>query len=394
MKFPISDCIIIGAGAAGLFCAGKISQHGKSVVILEHNDHPGKKIRISGGGRCNFTNRVVTASHFISDNPYFAVSALTRYTPEHFISLIESHGIAYHEKTLGQLFCDHSSKDIIEMLLRECNTDHTDIQYGIQIHSIHKYDVFEVETSKGTFRSHSLVIASGGLSIPSLGASHFGYDIAAQFGHSIIETRPALVPLTVDNHLFPCSQLAGVSFHVEVSTPKSPIFKESMLFTHKGISGPAILQISSYAYKDHACTINALPGFDNKQLSEYSRKSDWKTVLGHILPKRFSELWTQLHHQDEVFGHYSERTIAQFIGELQQWNFTFSGTEGYAKAEVTAGGVNTKELSSKTMMSSLQPNLYFIGEVVDVTGHLGGYNFQWAWSSAHAASESIIGNHG
>ncbi|MFM6955583.1 MAG: NAD(P)/FAD-dependent oxidoreductase [Ignavibacteria bacterium] len=394
MKFPISDCIIIGAGAAGLFCAGRISQQGKHVVILEHNEHPGKKIRISGGGRCNFTNRVVTAKQFISDNPYFAVSALTRYTPEHFISLIESYGIAYHEKTLGQLFCDHSSKDIIQMLLQECDQEYIDIQYGINIHSIRKDEYFEIETSKGTLYSTSLVIASGGLSIPSLGASNIGYTIAKQFGHSLIDTRPALVPLTVENTLFPCSQLAGVSFEVEVATENSPIFKESMLFTHKGISGPAILQISSYAHKDQSFTINALPGFDPIQLSDVSRKSDWKTVLGHVLPKRFSELWTHIHQQYEVFGHYSERSIAQFIRELQDWHFSYSGTEGYAKAEVTAGGVNTKELSSKTMMSSLQPNLYFIGEVVDVTGHLGGYNFQWAWSSAHAASESIIGNHG
>jgi predicted Rossmann fold flavoprotein len=394
MKFPIRDCIIIGAGAAGLFCAGTISQHGKSVTILEHNDHPGKKIRISGGGRCNFTNRTVKAQHFISENPHFAVSALSRYSSNDFISLVESHRIAYHEKTLGQLFCDNSSKDIIEMLLNECNHDNVEIEYGIKIHSIQKDDYFTVSTSKGIFTSYSLVIASGGLSIPSLGASHFGYDIAKQFGHSIIDTRPALVPLTVHPEIFPCNELAGVSMPVEVCTVKSPVFKESMLFTHKGMSGPAILQISSYLQKEKTFTINTLPGFDYSQIIGNSKRSEWRTVLGHFLPKRFSDYWTQKHNQHEVFGHYSDKTIQQFLSELQEWNFTISGTEGYAKAEVTAGGVNTNELSSKTMMSKLLPNLYFIGEVVDVTGHLGGYNFQWAWSSAHAASESIIGYHG
>lgn len=394
MKFPISDCIVIGAGAAGLYCAGKISQHGKSVTIVEHNDHPGKKIRISGGGRCNFTNRVVKGQHFISENPHFAVSALSRYTPDHFISLVESHQIAYHEKTLGQLFCDHSSKEIIDMLLKECNQDYTDIQYGVKIHSIKNSDYYTVETSKGIFQSQSLVIASGGLSVPSLGASTFGYEIAKEFGHTIIHTRPALVPLIVNHQTFPCSELAGVSFPVEVFTKKSPVFKESLLFTHKGISGPAILQISSYLDNENTFTINTLPGFDYSHISDTSKKSEWRTVLGHVLPKRFSDYWTHFHNQNEVYGHYSDRSIHQFLSELQEWNFTSSGTDGYAKAEVTAGGVHTNELSSKTMMSKINPNLYFIGEVVDVTGHLGGYNFQWAWSSAHAASESIIGNHG
>lgn len=394
MKFPISDCIIIGAGAAGLFCAGKISQKQKTVTILEHNAHPGKKIRISGGGRCNFTNRIVKAQHFISDNPHFAVSALSRYTPDDFIALVESHGIAYHEKTLGQLFCDHSSKEIIEMLLKECQTDYSDIQYGMKIYSIRKEDHFVIETSSGTFLSHSLVIATGGLSIPSLGATPFGYDIARQFGHTIIPTRAALVPLLIDSKEFPCSDLAGVSFPAEVSTQNGPIFKESLLFTHKGLSGPAILQVSSYLQSDNSFTINALPGFDYSELSNFSKKSEWRTVLGHALPKRFSDKWTELHHQHENFGHYSEKTIHEFLAELQEWTIHASGTEGYAKAEVTAGGVHTKELSSKTMMSTHIPNLYFIGEVVDVTGHLGGYNFQWAWSSAHAASESIAGYHG
>ncbi|MFM8840080.1 MAG: NAD(P)/FAD-dependent oxidoreductase, partial [bacterium] len=263
MKFPNSDCIIIGAGAAGLFCAGIISKAGKSVNVIEHNSKPGKKIRISGGGRCNFTNRIVKAQHFISQNPHFAVSALARYTPEDFIALVESHDIAYHEKTLGQLFCDESSQQIIDMLLNECIFEHTDIHYDTSVEHITNNGIFTVHTCKGVFQSKSLVIATGGLSIPSLGATPFGYDVAKQFGHEIIETRPALVPLHIDRDIFPCSDIAGTSLPVEVHTSTSPSFKESLLFTHKGLSGPAILQISSYLQKDSTpFTINLLPTFD------------------------------------------------------------------------------------------------------------------------------------
>ena len=395
MKFPNSDCIIIGAGAAGLFCAGIISKAGKSVNVIEHNSKPGKKIRISGGGRCNFTNRIVKAQHFISQNPHFAVSALARYTPEDFIALVESHDIAYHEKTLGQLFCDESSQQIIDMLLNECIFEHTNIHYDTSVEHITNNGIFTVHTSKGVFQSKSLVIATGGLSIPSLGATPFGYNVARQFGHEIIETRPALVPLHIDRDIFPCSDIAGTSLPVEVHTSTSPSFKESLLFTHKGLSGPAILQISSYLQKDSTpFTINLLPTFDFSAIQDHSPKSEWKTVLGRYIPKRLADLWTRTHHQHETLGHYGNQTISGFIDELQEWKILASGTEGYAKAEVTAGGVDTNTLSSKTMMSNIVNNLYFIGEVVDVTGHLGGYNFQWAWASAHAAAQSIIQHHG
>lgn len=394
MKFPVSDCIIIGAGAAGLFCAGLLSKQHKTVTLLEHNAQPGKKIRISGGGRCNFTNRIVKAQHFISENPHFAVSALSRYTPDDFINLIESHNIDYHEKTLGQLFCDGSSQQVIDMLLSECNTSYCDISYGTKVYSVRKAENFTIETSNGTYQAEHVIIATGGLSIPSLGATNLGYQIAQQFGHSIIDTRPALVPLTIDRETFPCADIAGVSLPVEVSAGDSPIFKESMLFTHKGLSGPAILQISSYLYKQTSMIINLIPNVDAYILNERSSKTEWKTVLGQFIPKRLAEVWTTLHGQTDTIGHYGTKTLESFNHDLQSWCPELNGNEGYAKAEVTAGGVNTKELSSKTMMSNLIDKLYFIGEVVDVTGHLGGYNFQWAWSSAHAAAQSIAEYHG
>lgn len=394
MKFPVSDCIIIGAGAAGLFCAGLLSKQHKTVTLLEHNAQPGKKIRISGGGRCNFTNRIVKAQHFISENPHFAVSALSRYTPDDFINLIESHNIDYHEKTLGQLFCDGSSQKVIDMLLSECNTSYCDISYGTKVYSVRKAENFTIETSNGTYQAEHVIIATGGLSIPSLGATNLGYQIAQQFGHSIIDTRPALVPLTIAREAFPCADIAGVSLPVEVSAGDSPIFKESMLFTHKGLSGPAILQISSYLYKQTSMIINLIPNVDAYTMNERSSKTEWKTVLGQFVPKRLAEVWTTLHGQTDTIGHYGTKTLESFKHDLQSWCPEIYGNEGYAKAEVTAGGVNTHELSSKSMMSNLIDKLYFIGEVVDVTGHLGGYNFQWAWSSAHAAAQSIAEYHG
>lgn len=394
MKFPVSDCIIIGAGAAGLFCAGLISKQGKSVSLLEHNSQPGKKIRISGGGRCNFTNRIVKAQHFISDNPHYAVSALSRYTPDDFIRLIESYNISYHEKTLGQLFCDGSSQQVIDMLLSECDSNYTDISYGVLINSVSRNELFHVETNKGIFSARHLIIATGGLSIPSLGASNFGYTLAKQFGHSIIDTRPALVPLTIEKEEFPCANIAGVSLPIEASTMNGPIFRESMLFTHKGLSGPAILQASSYISSKSPIKINVLPTLDECSLEDVSPKSEWKTLLGQYVPKRFADLWTETHNQTDTIGHYGNKRIQSFLDELRDWSPIIQGNEGYAKAEVTAGGINTKELSSKTMMSNIVPNLYFIGEVVDVTGHLGGYNFQWAWSSAHAVAQSLMDHHG
>lgn len=308
--------------------------------------------------------------------------------------MIESHNIDYHEKTLGQLFCDGSSQQVIDMLLSECNTSYCDISYGTKVYSVRKAENFTIETSNGTYHAEHVIIATGGLSIPSLGATNLGYQIAQQFGHSIIDTRPALVPLTIDREVFPCADIAGVSLPVEVSAGDSPIFKESMLFTHKGLSGPAILQISSYLYKQSSMTINLIPNVDAYTLNERSSKTEWKTVLGQFIPKRLAEVWTTLHGQTDTIGHYGTKTLESFKHDLQSWCPELNGNEGYAKAEVTAGGVNTKELSSKTMMSNLIDKLYFIGEVVDVTGHLGGYNFQWAWSSAHAAAQSIAEYHG
>lgn len=394
MKFPQSDCIIIGAGAAGLFCAGLLSKQHKTVTLLEHNEQPGKKIRISGGGRCNFTNRIVKAQHFISDNPHFPVSALSRYTPDDFIALIESYDISYHEKTLGQLFCDNSSQQVIDMLLSECIPDYCDISYGTKVQSVKKDDKFIIKTNKGIYTANHLIIATGGLSIPSLGASDFGYSIALQFGHTILDTKPALVPLVIDNAEFPCASIAGVSLPVEISVLHSPMFRESMLFTHKGLSGPAILQASSYITASSKLEIDLIPDIHDETFNNQSGKTEWRTVLSKHVPKRLADLWSEKNQQTQNIGHYSNKTIQAFINELHHWSPKIKETEGYAKAEVTAGGVNTKELSSKTMMSKIIPDLYFIGEVVDVTGHLGGYNFQWAWSSAYAAAQSIVGNHG
>ncbi|MFN5113557.1 MAG: NAD(P)/FAD-dependent oxidoreductase, partial [Ignavibacteria bacterium] len=295
---------------------------------------------------------------------------------------------------LGQLFCDGSSQQVIDMLLHECNTEYCDISYGTKVNSVRKSENFTIDTSNGTYQAEHVIIATGGLSIPSLGATNLGYQIARQFGHSIIDTRPALVPLTIDRDIFPCADIAGVSLPVEVSAGSSPLFKESMLFTHKGLSGPAILQISSYLNKQSSMNINLIPTFDEYILNERSSKTEWKTVLGKLLPKRLAEVWTALHGQTDTIGYYGTKRLQSFKNDLQSWSPEISGNEGYTKAEVTAGGVNTKELSSKTMMSNLIDKLYFIGEVVDVTGHLGGYNFQWAWSSAHAAAQSIAEHHG
>jgi hypothetical protein len=344
------DVVIIGAGAAGLMCAIEAGKRGRSVAVLERNETVGKKIRISGGGRCNFTNIYSSSDTFISTNPHFHKSALARYTPEDFIRLVQRHRIAYHEKKLGQLFCDGSSQQIIDMLLKECATAHVDVRVACSVRHIKKDGEFRLDTTHGELECDSLVIATGGLSIPKIGATDFGYRIAKQFGLRIAATRPGLVPLTLDGQEGRAlRELAGVSLDAEVRCG-SATFHENILFTHRGLSGPAILQVSSYWKSGEAVLIEP-----------------------QNAPRRFIQKWKEL---------YGETPIAD-------WKLIPTGTEGYAKAEVTVGGIDTAELSSKTMEAREVPGLYFIGEVVDVTGHLGGFNFQWAWASGFVAGQYV-----
>jgi predicted Rossmann fold flavoprotein len=385
------DVCIIGGGAAGLFCAFHAARKGLSVIVLEHTDSVGKKIRISGGGRCNFTNYTVKPEHYISENPHFHKSALARYTSHDFISLVQSHHIPYHEKTLGQLFCDNSSKDIIAMLLHECSAVGVEIQTGVSISSIEKNEYFHIHTHTRDVISRTVVIACGGTAIPAMGASDFGLRIARQFELKIIAPYPALVPLlwrSEDKHW---SELAGLSVYVETSA-SSAHFKENMLFTHKGLSGPAILQISSYCKGKHPFFVNLSPNHDLAEslFNPQHRDQSLSTVLSFILPQRLAKNICALNNYQKPLKQYSKNEIEHIISQLMHWEITPNGTEGFAKAEVMGGGVSTDELSSKTMESKKVKGLYFIGEVVDVTGWLGGYNFQWAWSSAYAASEALV----
>ena len=357
---------MIGAGAAGLMAGIEAGRRGRRVTVIEHNDRAGRKILISGGGRCNFTNLHTSPANFISGNPHFAKSALARYTPRDFIALVERHGIPYHEKTLGQLFCDRSATDITGMLEAECRAAGAEVLLRCQVRSVSKPDRFIVDTSRGTLRAESLVIATGGLSIPKMGATDFGYRIAKQFGHRIVPPRPALVPLLVPG----CTELAGVSTEVIASAGRQS-FREKMLFTHRGLSGPAILQISSYL--PAPLMIDLLPGVDRLE----SKLSDY-------LPKRLAQTWN-----DTPWPQMSRRIINDLAQRLHNWTPDVRGTEGFDKAEVTAGGVDTGQLSSTTMESRLVAGLYFIGEVVDVTGQLGGFNFQWAWASGYCAGQSV-----
>jgi predicted Rossmann fold flavoprotein len=392
-----ADVIVIGGGAAGLFCAIEAGKRGRKVVLLEHADRIGKKIAISGGGRCNFTNLSSTPDNFISGNPHFCKSALARYTPADFVSLVEKHGIPYHEKKLGQLFCDGSSSRIIEMLLTECSDAGVEIQYGATVRSVAKNDnhegqhPFEVQTDKSTFVSRSLVVATGGLSIPPLGATDFGYRMARQFGLRILEPRAALVPFTLSpQFLRELAPLSGVSIDAVVSC-QGKEFRENILITHRGLSGPAILQISSYWTPGLSVTINLLPDNDAlKLLREHeNRETSLANFLSQFLPHRFAAAWCALHFPSQRIKQYTLRQLADIAGKLNHWKITPAGTEGYKKAEVTAGGIDTVELSSQTMEAKSVSGLYFIGEVVDVTGQLGGYNFQWAWASGFAAGQSV-----
>ncbi len=388
---PDTDVVVIGGGAAGLFCAIEAGKRGRKVLVLEHADRIGKKIAISGGGRCNFTNLNTTAGNFISDNPHFCKSALARYTPADFVSLVEKHGIPYHEKKLGQLFCDGSSSRIIEMLLTEASEAGVKIHCGSIVRAVEKEDLFKVETNNGTITSRSLVVATGGLSIPPLGATDFGYRLARQFGLTIRQPWPALVPFTLSREtLRELSPLSGVSLDASVSC-QGTHFREKLLVTHRGLSGPAILQISSYWLPALSVTINLLPDYDAlKLLGEQENKElTLANFLSQFLPRRFAHAWCALNFPSQPLKRYAPGQMADIAAKLNCWEITPAGTEGYKKAEVTAGGVSTGGLSSQTMEVKSVPGLYFIGEVVDVTGQLGGYNFQWAWASGYAAGQSV-----
>lgn len=383
------DCIIIGGGAAGLFCAIEAGKRGRSTLVLEHNERVGKKIAISGGGRCNFTNVLTSADNFLSSNPNFAKSALARYTPQDFIALVERHGIRYHEKKLGQLFCDESSRQITGMLLAECDAAGVEIRLDCKVRKVSKDTLFTLETNQGEFRSSSLVIATGGLSIAPMGATDFGYALARQFGLGIRETRPALVPLIfAPNRLEELKALSGVSIDALVSTGGAQ-FRENVLLTHRGLSGPAILQISSYWKRGDAIKINLLPDTSAREMLAARRQFDidLSNLLSQHMPRRFAQAWCNLYAPSRPLCRYSNKELEEIARRLEEWSLVPDESEGYKKAEVTAGGVDTDELSSRTMEVRRVPGLYFIGEVVDVTGQLGGYNFQWAWASGYAAGQ-------
>jgi predicted Rossmann fold flavoprotein len=383
------DVIVLGAGAAGMMCAIEAGKRGRSVLMIERNAKAGEKIRISGGGRCNFTNLHTRADAFISENPHFCKSALARYTPHDFIELVEKHGIAYHEKKLGQLFCDGSAQAIIDMLRSECEQARVSIRLGCEVQRVAKSDRFQVKTSDGLFESQSLVVATGGLSVPQLGATNLGYEIARSFGLKVTKLRPGLVPLTVgEDDLELCRDLSGVSLDAVVGIDGTQ-FHENLLFTHRGVSGPAILQISSYWREGEPITINLLPRSEIMKEFETQASGDMSfgTRLGCLLPNRFVKRWCHPALASKPLKKCSPKEIRDEVDRLQHWQLKPKGTEGFGKAEVTVGGVDTDELSSKTMESNDVPGLYIIGEVVDVTGWLGGYNFQWAWSSGWVAGQ-------
>ena len=383
------DAVVLGGGAAGLMCAITAGQRGRRVAVLEHADRIGKKILISGGGRCNFTNRHCRPENFLSSNPHFCKSALARYTPEDFIALVEKHRIPYHEKTLGQLFCDRSAQEIVAMLEEECRAAGVEIFASTMVQEVQRNDHFVVRTGDDEFHAPALIVATGGLSIPKMGATAFGYELARQFGIKIRECRPALVPLAfngVDRKHY--CDLAGVSTEVIASTGHQR-FREKMLITHRGLSGPAILQISSYWNSGEPLTLDLAP---EKDVTHQMRMEPGGRDLGAaksafrvVLPDRFADRWLEQHTP----ARWTNPALEELERAAHHWDVTPSGTEGYDKAEVTAGGVGTDELSAKTMESKKVPGLYFIGEVVDVTGHLGGFNFQWAWASGFCAGQAI-----
>lgn len=402
------DVVVVGGGAAGLFCAAVAGQRGLKVLLLDHSAKLAEKIRISGGGRCNFSNTEVTAANFIGSNPNFCRSALARYTPQHFIELLQRHGVPFHEKHKGQLFCDRSAEDIISVLLAECTAGRVTRWQPCAVKSITHPAVacsteaarYTVECDRGSLRTRAVVIATGGLSIPKIGATDLGYRIARQFGLRLVEPRPALVPLSFDASAWgPYAQLAGLSLPVQIATGHKrdkAVFLEDLLFTHRGLSGPAVLQISSCWKPGQSITINLAPGNDLLQSLRDAKASSRKLIANELarhLPARLVDTWIQ---QDRQAGHNWQRPIneatdkalSELAQSLTQWELVPTGTAGYNKAEVTAGGVDTRDLSSQSM-ESRQPGLYFIGEVIDVTGWLGGYNFHWAWASANACAQDL-----
>jgi hypothetical protein len=404
------DVAIVGAGAAGLFCASVAGQLGLRVVLIDHSARVAEKIRISGGGRSNFTNTHVSAANYLGQNPRFAKSALARYTPRHFIELVRKYGIAFHEKHKGQLFCDRSAQDLIDMLLAECAAGNVSHWQPCTLHSVRfsassphgkSTSSYEIDSDRGTLRCAALVVATGGLSIPKIGATGWGYEIAKQFSLPVVPTRPALVPLTFDPAQWaPFSELSGLSLPVEIATggkKDGMQFQEDLLFTHRGLSGPGVLQISSYWQPQSSIRLNLAPGVKvAEQLLQAKAEGNRKKIanlLATLVPSRLADTWAARgplsgHDWQRPVNEASDKALTALGEHLSRWEITPTGTEGYAKAEVTAGGVDTAALSSQTM-ESRQSSLYFIGEVVDITGWLGGYNFQWAWSSAYACAQAL-----
>ncbi len=399
----MTDVLIVGAGAAGLMCALTAGQRGKSVVVLERGARIGAKILISGGGRCNFTNLGAGPANYLSSNPDFCKSALARYRPDDFLALVERHGIPWHEKKLGQLFCDHSSRDIVEMLQRECADARVEIKTGTDVIAVRHIEAegFELETSRGTFAARRLVVATGGLSLPKLGATDFAYRIARQFGLNVLPTRAGLVPFTFGGaDLEFCRALSGLSAPCSAQVqsregkPQGDEFIEHFLFTHRGLSGPAMLQISSWWQAPDEIRLNLFPDNDARAWLEENRSSGARldTLLARRLPERFATAWTQVLTATvplRPVKQYATKELDVIAERLRHWTLRPASTEGYATAEATVGGVDTRELHSKTMEARAVPGLHFIGEAVDVTGWLGGYNFQWAWASGHACGQAI-----
>ena len=409
---PHFDAVVIGAGAAGLFCAAIAGQRGLTVLVLDHSDKVAEKIRISGGGRCNFTNRDVSPSNFLSENLHFCRSALAGYTPQDFIALLHKHGVPFHEKHKGQLFCDRSAEDIINLLLAECADGKVQRWQPCSVKKVEflasspinsSSSSYQIHTDRGTVETPQIVIATGGLSIPKIGATDFGYRIAQQFGLRLVEPRAALVPLTFDGDAWqPFAQLAGLALPVQIETgppettpkqrKKAALFAEDLLFTHKGLSGPAVLQISSFWRAGHCLRVNLAPGQDLAHTLAKAKGSSKKLVaneLASVLPSRLADAWVSADAAlQRPMCDATDKALAALAERLADWQITPNGSEGYKKAEVTAGGVDTRDLSSRTMESK-QPGLYFIGEVVDVTGWLGGYNFQWAWASGFACGNAL-----
>ena len=400
------DVVIVGAGAAGLFCAGVAGQLGLKVLVLDHSEKVAEKIRISGGGRANFTNVDVTAANFLSENPRFAKSALSRFTPADFVALVKKHGIAFHEKHKGQLFCDRSAEDLIAMLLAECAAGGVERWQPCGVKNIRFLasspygscaSSYEIDSDRGTIQCGAVVIASGGLSIPKIGATDFGYRVAKQFDLPVVTPRPALVPLTFDEAAWaPFSQLSGLSLPVSIETggkKDKTAFLEDLLFTHRGLSGPAVLQISSYWQPGTPLSINLAPGTDLPDALALGKARSKKLIaneLATLVPSRLADTWAQQSPDwQRPINEASDKALAKLAEQLARWELTPIGTEGYKKAEVTLGGIDTRALSQQTMEAKAQPGLYFIGEVVDITGWLGGYNFQWAWASAFACAQAL-----